>query len=99
MVGDDLYRWGYTTPLFKCLDEEEAKYVMRELHEGICGRHTGGRALRARILRAGYFWTTLEKDCMTFTQKFLACQKHGNVFHAPAAELNHIMSPWSFAQW
>ncbi|XP_014511508.1 uncharacterized protein LOC106770199 [Vigna radiata var. radiata] len=99
MVGDDLYRCGYTTPLLKCLDEEEAKYVMRELHEGICGRHTGGRALRARILRAGYFWITLEKDCMTFTQKFLACQKHGNVFHAPAAELNHIMFPWSFAQW
>ncbi|XP_014524370.1 uncharacterized protein LOC106780585 [Vigna radiata var. radiata] len=99
LVGDDLYRRGYTTPLLKCLEGEEAEYVVRELHVGICGRHTGGRALRARILRAGYFWPTLEEDCMAFSQKCLACQKYGNVFHAPASELHNIVSPWSFAQW
>lgn len=99
LVGDDLYRRGYTTPLLKCLEGEEAEYVMKELNEGICGRHTGGRALRARILRAGYFWKTLEKDCLAFSQRCLACQKHGNVFHAPASELHNIVSPRPFSQW
>ncbi|XP_047151560.1 uncharacterized protein LOC124823412 [Vigna umbellata] len=99
MVGEDLYRRGYTTPMMKCLSKEEAKYVMRELHEGICGRHTGGRVLKARTLRAGFFWPTMEKDCGDFAQKCVSCQKHGNVFNAPATELHGVVSPWPFAQW
>lgn len=42
LVGSDLYRRGFSTPLLKCLAEGEAKYVMDELHNGICGFHTGG---------------------------------------------------------
>lgn len=55
LVGDDLYIRGYTTPLLKCLEGEEGEYVMRELHEGICGRHTGDRALTARISERDIF--------------------------------------------
>ncbi|XP_014499249.1 uncharacterized protein LOC106760312 [Vigna radiata var. radiata] len=61
-VGDDLYRRGYTTPLLKCLSGEEAKYVMQELHHGICGSHSRKRTLRAKILRAGFYWPTIERD-------------------------------------
>lgn len=39
MVGEELYRRGYATLMMKCLATKEAGYVMRELHEGICGRH------------------------------------------------------------
>ncbi|XP_047181154.1 uncharacterized protein LOC124847654 [Vigna umbellata] len=99
IVDGDLYRRGYTMPMMKCLSVEEAEYVMRELHEGICGRHTGGLALRARMLRARFFWTTIEKDFFDFTQKCISFQKHGNVFNAPATELHGIVSPWSLAQW
>lgn len=41
----------------------------------------------------------MEKDCLAFTQKCLACQKHGNVIHAPTTELHSMVSPWPFAQW
>lgn len=62
IVGEELYRRGYAAPMMKCLAPEEADYVMRKLHEGICRWHMGGRALRARVLRAGLFWITMEKD-------------------------------------
>ena len=29
------YRRGFTLPLLRCLDDEEADYVLREIHEGI----------------------------------------------------------------
>ncbi|XP_017434643.1 uncharacterized protein LOC108341478 [Vigna angularis] len=35
-IGDDLYRRGHSTPLLKCISVEEADYVLRELHTGIC---------------------------------------------------------------
>ncbi|XP_014524143.1 uncharacterized protein LOC106780373 [Vigna radiata var. radiata] len=69
-VGDDLYRRGYTTPLLKCLSDEEAKYVMQELHHGVCGLHSAKRMLRAKILRAGFYWPSMEQDCAAFVQKF-----------------------------
>lgn len=73
VIGEELYRRGYMTPMLKCLSKEESEYVMKELHEGICGRHGGGRSLRARALRAGFYWITMEKDCQTFVQKCVAC--------------------------
>ncbi|XP_014523020.1 uncharacterized protein LOC106779433 [Vigna radiata var. radiata] len=66
LVGDDLYRRGYTTPLLKCLSEEEAKYVMQELHQGICGSHSGKRMMKAKALRARFYWPSMEQDCATF---------------------------------
>lgn len=45
LVGGILYRRGYTLPLLKCLSATEAEYVLKEIHEGVCGSHSGGRML------------------------------------------------------
>ncbi|XP_047183035.1 uncharacterized protein LOC124849186 [Vigna umbellata] len=98
-IGDDLYRHGHSTPLLKCIAADEADYVLRELHTGICDFHSGKRTLRARVLRAGYFWPTLDRDCETFVKKCLSCQAHGHAFHVPPDELHSLISPWPFAKW
>ncbi|XP_038973343.1 uncharacterized protein LOC120105176 [Phoenix dactylifera] len=46
-----LYRRSFTSPLLRCLRPTEVDYAMREVHEGICGNHLGGRALAHKILR------------------------------------------------
>ncbi|XP_014490482.1 uncharacterized protein LOC106753202 [Vigna radiata var. radiata] len=98
-VGDDLYRRGYTTPLLKCLFDEETKYVMQELHHGVCGSHLGKRMMKAKILRAGFYWPSMEQDCAAFVQKCISCQSHGHNLRIPPSELHEIISPWPFAQW
>ncbi|XP_014511562.1 uncharacterized protein LOC106770260 [Vigna radiata var. radiata] len=98
-VGDDLYRRGYTTPLLKCLSDEEAKYVMQELHHGVCGSHSRKRMLWAKILRAGFYWPSMEQDCATFVQKCISCQSHGHNLRIPPSELHEIISSWPFVQW
>jgi len=55
LITDDLYKRGFTTPLLKCLGKEQSEYVMNELHNGICGMHSGHKTLAARIVRAGYY--------------------------------------------
>nr|KYP73371.1 Retrovirus-related Pol polyprotein from transposon 297 family [Cajanus cajan] len=97
--GGELFRRGVSSPLLKCLNSEEANYVLREVHEGICGSHSGGRTLAAKVLRAGYYWPTLKSDCMEFVKKCIQCQKHGNLIHASAEQLHNITSPWPFAMW
>jgi len=81
MIGDDLYKRGYDQPLLKCVTAEQAQYIIKELHEGICSYHSSSHTMTTRILRASYFWLTMETDCQDFVKKCIPCQKHGNLIH------------------
>ncbi|XP_012851807.1 PREDICTED: uncharacterized protein LOC105971499 [Erythranthe guttata] len=53
IVGEELYKRGFSSPYLKCLDPTTADYVLREVHEGICGNHLSGRTLALKLLRQG----------------------------------------------
>jgi len=55
VIGDELYKCGYRQVLLKCVIREQAEYILREIHEGICGYHSGAQTMTTRILRVGYF--------------------------------------------
>ena len=42
-------------PNLKCVKEDKAKYILKEVHEGICGNHTSPRSLVSKIIKTGYF--------------------------------------------
>ncbi|XP_077251850.1 uncharacterized protein LOC143891085 [Tasmannia lanceolata] len=46
LSSDILYKRSYTLPYLKCLRPGDAAYTLQETHEGICGEHLGGKALR-----------------------------------------------------
>jgi len=81
MVGDDLYKHGYRQPLLKCITKEQTDYVIKKIHEGIYGYHSGSQTMMTRILKVDYFWPTMEVDCHTFVKKCIPCQKHGNLIN------------------
>ncbi|KAI5334662.1 hypothetical protein L3X38_024795 [Prunus dulcis] len=78
---------------------QEGHYVLREIHEGICGNHSGARSLAHKAIRQGYFWPSLHTDAQTFTQKCDKCQRFANIPQLPAEPLTAMVSPWPFAQW
>lgn len=59
LIDGDLYQRAYSSPLLKCLEPSEAAYVLREVREGICGDHMGAKTLAYKVLRQGYYWSTL----------------------------------------
>ncbi|XP_034202236.1 uncharacterized protein LOC117617090 [Prunus dulcis] len=99
VINDVLYKRGYTTPYLKCLTAERGDYVLREIHNGVCGDHSGSRSLAYKVFRQGYFWPTMHQDANTLVRKCDKCQRFGNVPHIPAEPLTPIISPWPFAQW
>ncbi|XP_012491209.1 uncharacterized protein LOC105803523 [Gossypium raimondii] len=40
--GEVLYKWGNDQVLLRCVDAVEAKKILEEVHEGICGTHANG---------------------------------------------------------
>ena len=41
ILNDALYKRGFSMLYLKCVDEEEARYILEEIHRGICGDHAG----------------------------------------------------------
>ncbi|XP_076936982.1 uncharacterized protein LOC143604360 [Bidens hawaiensis] len=50
-----LYRRSYLGPLLRCVDPQDANYLLQEIHEGICGIHAGPRMVVANIMNTGYY--------------------------------------------
>ncbi|XP_076938533.1 uncharacterized protein LOC143606754 [Bidens hawaiensis] len=57
-----LYRRSFLGPLLRCVDTEDANYLIREIHEGICRLHAGPRMTVAKIMNAGYYWLGMHLD-------------------------------------
>ena len=72
---------------------------MEEIHEGVCSPHMNGPMLAKKIIRQGYYWTTLEKDCFEYAKKCHMCQIHANTIYVPPSLLYSMTSPWPFSTW
>ncbi|XP_071900985.1 uncharacterized protein [Coffea arabica] len=62
LVQGVLYRKSYLQPWLRCITPEEGSYVLRELHEGICGNHVCSRVLAKKGMLAEYYWPTIFRD-------------------------------------
>ncbi|XP_015952451.1 uncharacterized protein LOC107476997 [Arachis duranensis] len=69
LVKNILYKRGISTPLLKCVSTSKTMEVLEEVHNGICGNHLGVRSLARKVIRAGFYWPTLQKDATEFIKK------------------------------
>ena len=59
ILKDTLYKRGFSMPYLKCVDKDETKYILEEIHQGVCGDHAGPRSLVSKVIQIGYFWPTM----------------------------------------
>ena len=52
--------------LLKCVNYIEAKRIMHEVHEGICGAHKSNLNMRWWIHKYGYYWPTTVADYVAY---------------------------------
>lgn len=98
MLDRQLYRRSFSHPLLKCVGPTVANYILREIHEGICGRHMRGRALSHKALRRGYYWPTIRRDATELVRKCDSCQRHASIQRLPTSQLSPLSAPWPFTQ-
>jgi len=97
--GEVLYKRRKDQVLLRCVDAVEAKKILEEVHEGICGTHASGFTMARQIMRFGYYWPTMEGDCIDHARKCHKCQIYGDKIHAPPSPLHVMTSPWPFSMW
>ena len=99
LMDEVLYNRGFSQPYLRCLAPNEANYVLQEVHEGACGNHSGVRSLIHKVVRAGYYWPTVQADTKVYVKVCDQCQQFSNVPRQPSEYLTPMMAPWPFAQW
>ena len=99
LLNDVLYKRGFSQPYLRCLSPDEANYVLREVHEGACENHLGARSLIHKVVRAGYYWPTIQADAKAYVKVCDQCQRFSNIPRQPSEYLTPMTAPWPFAQW
>ncbi|XP_065630573.1 uncharacterized protein LOC112003347 [Quercus suber] len=99
LMDEILYRRGFFQPYLRCLALDEANYILREIHEGACGNHSGARSLVHKVVRAGYYWPNMQVDAKAYVKVYDQCQRLSNVPRQPSKYLTPMTAPWPFVQW
>ena len=55
LLDEVLYKRGFSQPYLRYLAPDEANYMLREVHEGVYGNHSGARSLIHKVVRVGYY--------------------------------------------
>ena len=99
IVEGILFKKNYDEFLLRCLEKEDAKKVMTDLHDGPTGGHYSGNTTAHKILRASYYWPTLFKDAHAHVRKCDICQRCSGRQPKAAAPLKPVMITEQFEQW
>ena len=67
-LSDDgkLYRRSFSGSYLLCVHPEQTESLLEEMHEGICGSHTGGRSLAHRAITQGYWWLNMQREALKY---------------------------------
>lgn len=76
--------------------DTKADITIEEIHEGTFGTYSSGHTMAKRILRASYYWMTMETDCHLHTRSCHKCQIYYDKVHVAPMPLNVLTSPWPF---
>lgn len=93
LIGELLYKRSFTLPYLRCLSPTEADYIIREVHKGIYENHSSSRSLVHKLIRAGYYWPTMQANSTSHVRKCDNCQRFASIPKQPAKELSLIIGP------
>jgi hypothetical protein len=79
LINGTLYKRGFMLPLLKCVSQEEGNYILREIHEGVCGNHSRSRMLAHKAIRVGFYWPNMSRDSMQIVKTYDKSQHFANV--------------------
>ena len=98
MIDGILFRRDFNGALLRCVDTDQAKRMIKELHDGPNGGHFLARTTTMKIMRAGYYWPSLSHDCHRYVRKCEKCAFFSGKQKLVALPLHPIQVDQPFTQ-
>ena len=99
MIEGRLYQLGQDNVLRKCLDYDQGQVILKQLYDGPARCHFATRITMRKVLDAGYWWPTINKDTQKHYQACDPCQRSGSMAGMGKAPLQPIMPIEPFMKW
>jgi hypothetical protein len=99
LVEGQLYKKRISQPMLKYITETKGIKILREVHSGTCGSHSGPRALTANVIRQGCYWPTIICTANQVTRSCEACQKFSPRLGSPSQFTKLIAHTWPHQRW
>ena len=68
-----LHKRSFSGLYLLCVHPDQTESLLEEIHEGICGSHTGGRSLAHRAITQGYWWPNMQREALEYIKKCDQC--------------------------
>ena len=85
--------------VFRCVDEEKFKELVKEFHSRFCGGHYATKTTTHKILKVGYCWPTIFSDVHSFVRGCEQCQLFTGKRKLAALPLKPVVTKAPFQQW
>jgi ribonuclease HI len=96
LIEGQLYKKGISQPMLKCVTETEGLQILSEVHSGT---HSGPRALTAKVIRQGFYWSAIICAANRVTRSCEACQKFSPRSGNPSQFTKLIAHAWPLQRW
>ncbi|KAK1607953.1 hypothetical protein QYE76_031626 [Lolium multiflorum] len=83
IINGEAYKRSVTGVLQRCVEPEEGKEMLEEIHRGECGHHASSRALVAKVFRHGFYWPTALENAEDMEWKKGKADKSGEETKRP----------------
>jgi hypothetical protein len=84
VIDGQLYKKGISQSMLKCITSVEGIKLLRKVHTGTCGSHSGPRALSAKVMRQGFYCPAIMCAANRVVYSCEACQKFSPRMGAPS---------------
>jgi hypothetical protein len=99
IVNNDLYKISASGPLLRCVSKEEGQQILSEVLARVYGGHIRTRALVAKILRQGFYWSAVIDDVAKLVSTCEACQRFSCKTKALTQPVQLIAPSWPLQRW
>ena len=98
LKGEVLYKIGFPQPYLRCSNLDESFYILRDVYEGVSKNHSRAMSLVYKIVRAGYYWPSMQADAKGYVKACDKCQCYHNIPKQPSKYLTPMVALWPFTQ-
>lgn len=81
------------------MSAEQVEKIIEEMHKGDCGGNLFWKATAYKILRAGFYWSTLINDVFSKVRACVECQRFVGKQKVHSLPLKLVVSSAPFQQW
>ncbi|GJU45476.1 hypothetical protein Tco_1202742 [Tanacetum coccineum] len=99
LIRGNLYQRSFYTPWLRCVAPPQTDDIVKEVHKGSCGFNAEPRAMVVRIMKQGYYLSSMHRHAAKVLQDCEKCNEQSAIRKVAESSAITAESGWPFSHW